>query len=150
MPTTIFKTRRLFALAFAGLALAACKDKTTEPHEHEEPEVVSIVITSGSNTVTVPLNGTQTPGPLSLTVNTANPITVRWLNAAGQDDPHVTTDEFELRITTPAGMTFAAGAGFTGTITPTATGSSAFTVNLFHIEEEHNDVSKSVSVNVVP
>ncbi len=147
------KSRGFAALIATSVLLAACGDKTTEPDDHDhdhdhEPEVVSIVITSGSNSVTVPINGSQTPGPLTLNVNVDNNITVRWLNAAGQDDPHVTADEFELRINVPQGMTYTAGTGFTGKIKPTVTGGSAFTVNLFHIEEDHVDISKTVTVNV--
>lgn len=139
--------------AMLALGAAGCSDDPTEPEA--EPEIASITVTAGGSTVTIPASGAQTPGALQLTANTSNTISIRFRNAAGADEPVIAADrdEFEVRLTVgTTTSTFTAGTGstFTGTVTPTTTGAAAYTLVLFSLHHGHPEVTKSLSVNVVP
>ena len=139
-------------LALASLAVGACAD-TNEPEP--EPDIQAIVITSGTSSVTIPATGAQTPGALQLKANTANAVSIQVRNGAGVDEPLVAAerDELEVRLTvgtTVVTMTAGTGATFTGNVTPPTTGPAAYTLILFNTEHGHAEVSKTLTVNVVP
>lgn len=139
-------------LALASLAVGACAD-TNEPEP--EPDIQAIVITSGTSSVTIPATGAQTPGALQLKANTANAVSIQFRNGAGVDEPLVAAerDELEVRLTvgtTVVTMTAGTGATFTGNVTPPTTGPAAYTLILFNTEHGHAEVSKTLTVNVVP
>jgi hypothetical protein len=125
-----------FLLAIAP-ALAAC-DSSTEPEE--EPEVVAVRLTVGTQIVTVADNGVVTGGPIAIGVG-ATAISAVFLNAAGEPDDHVSADEFELLVVpgSTGVVTFARTSAFAGTLTGVAVGNTSIEVALFHIEEQHED-----------
>jgi hypothetical protein len=148
-------TRRTLVLstAVATLGVTACGDESTPPEI--EPEIATVQITSGTSTVQFsPPTAAQSPGPLTLRVSQANPVTVRFLGTNGQDEAVIAAarDDFELRVTAPTGWTFTrtggTGASFTATLTPTQTGSAAFTLSLFALDHGHNEFQRDVSVTV--
>lgn len=133
--------------------LGACGSDTTEPEE--EPAVSAMIITSGSSTVTVPASGAQTGGALQLRANTANSVSVRFVNAAGADEPVIAAhrSEFIARVvigTVTTTLSGGSGSTFSGTLTPTVVGAAAYTLELYNTEHGHAELTKTVSVNVVP
>lgn len=131
---------RLVAVAlFSAAAFAACDDDDpTEPEE--EPEVSSVRLTVGANSVTV----TTTSNPTLNLAAGANTVTAQWLRADGSVETLVTDAEFELRISGVSGSNLAwtpTGAGG-GTLTVSGLSggqTAAARVVLFHLEEQHED-----------
>lgn len=143
--------RRLAAFALPVLLVASACDESTSP-EHDEPEVESMRLVIGSQTVTVTPAGV-TGGPIVLAVG-ANTITATFLNAEGEPDDHVSAAEFQLNVEVLGGapITFQRSTTnpFAGTLTASATVQGAqLRFALFHIEEQHEDFGPfTVPVNV--
>lgn len=138
---TAFALRRtrFLALAFLALtAISACGDDPTEPDP--EPQVASVRLTVGANSVTV----STTASPTLNVASGTNTVTAEWLRADGSVESIVTDAEFELRIAQVSGTSFtwtATGAR-SGTLLMTglsAGGSTAAQVSLFHKAEQHSD-----------
>ena len=154
------KPRRAAAFAFVlgALTLGACSD-ATDPEEEEEPEVAAIVVTatSAGGTSSATINnatGVQT-GALTLRANQANTVTVRFLGATNSDESVIASapGQYEVRIVQGTGTTnlFAATGTshpYTGTITPTATGAAAYTVQLYAKEHGHVELSRTITATV--
>lgn len=148
-------SRSTAALALAATTLlGACQDVEVEP----EPNIVNIQLTVGASTVIAPTlqSQPQTPGPLVLRVNQANAFTIRFLDPQGVVDAVVAAEAASFRLdfkNMPAGWTVTqsgkAGGVFTGTITPTATGTQNMTLELFHEGEGHAEVTRTIVVNVI-
>lgn len=143
-------TRSTAALALAATAfLGACQDVEAEP----EPNIVSMQVTVGASAVLIPVNGSQTPGPLRLQVG-QNTVVVRFLDATGQVDPVVAEHaaDFRLAVTPPSGWTFtttsSAGGVFTGTLTGATAGTHRISIDLRHEAEGHSEFKKDVDVDV--
>ena len=153
IPTLERTGRRFLTLAaMSALALAACGDDGTEPEP--EPEIATIRVTVGTTTIDVPHpSGTYTPIPLR--VNQVNQVSFRFLGADGQDEPIVVAERadlvLDLRNLAP-GWTFAAtggsGATFTANVTPTTTGSFIPQLILENTEHGHNEIQRTIDVNV--
>lgn len=148
-------TRSTAALALAATAfLGACQDVEADP----EPNIANIQLTVGASTVIAPKlqSQAQTPGPLVLRVNQANAYTIRFLDAQGLVDAVVAEHSADFRLdfkNMPAGWSVtqsgkAAGV-FTGTITPTATGTHNITIELYHEGDGHAEVTRTIVVNVI-
>jgi hypothetical protein len=137
--TTMFRRARLVAAALMSAAVfVACDDDPAEPDD--EPEVASVRLTVGANSVTV----TTTSNPTLNVASGANTVTATWLRADGSTETLVTDAEFELRISAVSGSNLAwtpSGAnGGTLTVTGLAGGQTAAAqVVLFHKEEQHED-----------
>jgi hypothetical protein len=133
------------------LVTAACDDDTTAVEE--EPEVATMRLVVGAQTINVADDGTVTGGPMTLVVG-ANTVTATFLGANGQPEPLVTTAEFQLNVEVLGGapITFqrSASNAFSGTLTATAAGQGRqLRFSLFHIEEQHEDFGPfTVTVNV--
>jgi len=122
----------LFAL---GLTLAACN--STEPEE--EPEVATMRLTIGAQTVNVNESGVVTGGPIAISANTA--ISVQWLKDDGSVETLVTSADFQVNVTSnnAAVVTFSRSSAFAGTLVKVAAGSSVLNFSLFHVLEGHED-----------
>jgi hypothetical protein len=139
---TRFSFRRSSAIALTLIALsafAACSnDDPAEPDN--EPEIASLRLTVGPNSVTV--STTQSP---TLTVASGtNNVTAEWLKADGAVESRVTDAEFELRIrqTTGTNLTWTPTSARAGTLVVSGLSGGATTaaqVSLFHKAEQHDD-----------
>jgi hypothetical protein len=135
-----FFRRGLHALAVAALvsSIAACDGDSTGTED--EPNVASVRVTVGAQTVTISNNGTQTG---TLTVPQGNSaVTVAWLRPNGTVESLVTSDEFNVRMTAAAGtsgVTFTSSGAFGGTLNATSAGQKVLRLSLFHLEEQHED-----------
>ncbi len=159
-------TKRLDTLVALALALAvgACDD--TDPVGEAEPDIVTMRITVGTAapaTVNVTVDGCVESGPIMIPINTTVPITVVFLDAAGQPDP-IASDPTVFRLTgsdaphgaepapTPATIVWARTGQFAGTLrgsAATTTGSVFFSA--FHEEEGHEDAGPcEVPITVTP
>jgi hypothetical protein len=138
--TPFFRRSSAIALTFLALgAFNACSDDDpVEPDE--EPEVASLRLTVGTNSVTI--STTQSP-----TLNVAsgsNNVTAEWLKADGTVETRVTDAEFELRIAQATGsnLTWTPSSARAGTLVVTGLSggaTAAAQVSLFHKEEQHDD-----------
>lgn len=140
--------RRGLMLA-AVVALAACSNEDSTAPDNE-PEVATIVLTVGTQTVTWNrASGAVTGGPILLTANTNVPVTAVFLRASGAADPLVTASTFELRVT-PANnnVTFTRTGPFAGTLRGTAAGSTSATFALYHLAEAHSEYDFSAAITV--
>ncbi len=130
-----------------SLMLAACNSTTPE---EEEPEVETLRIIMGTDTVDIASNGTVTGGPIDLGVgNTA--FTVQWLKADGTPESLVTAAEFQLNVDSDntAVATFSRTSAFAGNLVGVAAGSTTLEFSLFHLAEAHEDFGPHpVSVTV--
>jgi hypothetical protein len=152
----MFAMRRMYTrvpylvLAAGAIALASCKD-STDPVE-EEPEVVSMRLTVGAQSVTVTTQGC-TGCPLVISNNSV--ITAQFLGSDGEPDPVAVQGVFRLSVaipTTSTGLSFTLNQAnqFSGTFTRTSASATPFDVQfgLFHIEEAHDDFGP-IGVSVV-
>jgi hypothetical protein len=135
-----FRFRTPFATPLLVTALAipfaaACDEDPVEPHEHAD--VAGMLLTVGTQTVTLTEGGAQ--GGLTIP-NGASTITATFLDDDG-DPIALHDDEFELRILPPNAtvVTFARTGAFSGTLNGVADGSVIVQVDLYHIEEGHAD-----------
>lgn len=125
----------LLLLGLLSLGGVACKEDPAD-----EPQIATLRIAAGAQTINISDNGTVTGGPLTLTVGTARAITATALKADGMPETLVTDAEFRLDVTPAAGtVTFARTGPFAGSLTATAAGSTTISVQLFHIIENHPD-----------
>lgn len=135
-------TRRLVAplLLAATLALGACSD-STEPDD--EPEIQTLTLTVGSNSITIDKSTGAASGALVVTAGTST-VAAQWKRADGSNEALVTSNEFDLKIvpTAAANVTWTPNGAFGGTLVTTGLASNATTtatVALFHKEEQHED-----------
>ena len=97
-----FRSSRRFALLAATLvALGACSD---DDHGHEV-EVETMRITVGGQVLNVNSTGAVTGGPINLVNGVGEAVTVEFLDVAGADALAEHADDFQVNITTPAGVT---------------------------------------------
>jgi hypothetical protein len=135
-----FRRNSIIALTLVALsAFSACSnDDPAEPDN--EPEIASLRLTVGSNSVTI--STTQSP-TLDVAAG-SNSVTAEWLKADGTVESRVTDAEFELRIAQVTGtdLVWTATSARAGTLVVTglaAGASTAARVSLFHKEEQHDD-----------
>jgi hypothetical protein len=131
-------------LIVALSALAACEDDPVEP---EEPEIGTMRLLVGSQTLTF----TEGGGPTTLSISGAStPISATFLDA---DGAALTLDavEFELRII-PANtnvLTFTRTSAFSGTLNRVAAGTTLVEVGAYHNIEGHYDFGEfDISITV--
>lgn len=131
----IRSARRAALVAVAALAMGAC---SVHDHDHEV-EVDFMRITVGAQQVMVNSTGAVTGGPIALVRGASTPITVAFLNTAMADALDDHADDFQVNVTTPAGVTFTRTGPFTGTFSAPTAGSYSVGFSLYHIEEDHED-----------
>lgn len=142
---TFGRTLRVAAtMALVGFA-AACNGSTdAEP----EPQIATVRITVGTQTVSISETGQQT-GTLSIPQgNTA--VAVAWLRADGSVDPVVNSEDFEVRIVPQGstGISFTPAGPFAGTLNATTAGQKVVQVQLYHIEEQHDEFGQNLTLTV--
>ena len=134
-----FPMRRLAGvmLLALGIALGGCEDDPVVPDP--EPEVATMRLTIGAQTIDIDDTGVVTGGPIAMSANTA--ISVQWLKANGTPETIVTAAEFQLDVTTDNAsvVTFSRSTAFTGNLVKAAAGSTILRFSLFHIIEGHPD-----------
>jgi hypothetical protein len=130
-------TRRLarFTLLAVALALPACN--STDPEE--EPEVATMRLTIGTQTIDVDDAGMVTGGPIAISANTS--VSAQWLKADGSPEDLVSGAEFQLDVTSDNAsfVTFTRTAAFAGTLVRVGPGSTVLRFSLFHTVEMHED-----------
>jgi hypothetical protein len=134
----------LFALPLVASlsALTACEDDPVEP---EEPEIGTVRLTIGSQTVNLAPGAT-----VSVTVSGAtNAVSATFL---GEDGSALTLDgsEFELRLIprTTGRVTYTRSASFSGSLARVAAGSVLVDVQIFHLIENHEDFEAVLNMTV--
>lgn len=142
------------ALAIASLVVTACGD-STGPDEHEEPEIAGVTLSAASGsaaTGSVTLSSAGQSGTLTLRAGTANALTVRVLDVAGQDEAVVLehSDDFEIRVYQGTSLvaTSTSGYPYTVSLTPAQAGSITYSVRVFAIEHGHEEFALPVVVTV--
>ena len=141
----------LVATAFLG---AACDDDPVEPEPEPTFDRVEFTLTSGATTRvdTVNTSGTQTGNRNFPAGTTTVNLTARFLRPDGTVDPVVTAAAFELRRGTGGsqGVTFTrtAGQSFQGTISGLTTGTRSVPIQLFHLEEGHEDFEQLLTLQI--
>lgn len=128
------------ALVIASMSATACKKNPTEPSN--EPQVASLRVSIGSQTITVSETGTVTGGPIVVARNSTTPFTVTFLKADGSVETSVTSSTFRLDVTSDntATASFTRTGAFSGNLAAGATaGTTIMRFALFHLEEQHND-----------
>jgi len=132
--------RGLLSLALLLLvpAFSACSDD--EEVEEDPAEAIEIIeLTVGGVALRLDLDGNVVSGgPLTVAVGATVPLTARFLDEDG-DDISSTLGDFELRGTSPTGVTFASTGDFTGTITGVTAGAGNIRFALYHVIEQHED-----------
>lgn len=148
------RTAALSALAIASLLAAACGDSTA-PDDHEEPEIAGVTISAASGSVatgSVTLSSAGQSGALTLRAGTANALTVRVLDLAGQDEAVVLEhpDEFEIRVYqgTTLVATSTSAYPYTVSLTPAQSGSATYSVRVYAIEHGHEEFALPVVLAV--
>ncbi|MGI9629246.1 MAG: hypothetical protein ACR2QM_20655 [Longimicrobiales bacterium] len=128
-----------FFLIALGLVVAACGDDTPM-EEEQEPQVATMRLTVGAQTVDVAEDGTVTGGPISIPVG-MTAVSVEFLLASGQPEPLVTAAEFQANVASDdeTTVTFTRTSAFAGMLDGVASGSAVLSFSLFHIEEAHED-----------
>lgn len=142
-------TRRLVGIALAGLTLALPACNSTNPVVEEEPEVATMRLTIGAQTVDVDDAGVVTGGPIAISANTA--VSVQWLKADGSAEDIITAADFQLNVTSDNAsfVTFTRTSAFAGTLVRVGAGSTVLRFSLFHTGEGHEDFGPfPVSVTV--
>jgi hypothetical protein len=136
MMSSIRGRRLRFALLLcaAPLVLPACSDS---PTEQGEPEIGSVRLTAGGQTVVITPGGAQ--GTMTLNGSATN-VTATFFDNQG-DPLTLDADEFEIRLV-PANagvLTFTRQSAFSGTLHRVAAGSTLVAVSVFHLLEGHPD-----------
>ena len=137
-----------FAAALLVATVIACDDDPTDIEEHE-PDVDSVQLVIGGTTVTISGTGVVTGGPVTIPVGNTS-IVATFLNADGDPDPIAMSDEFRLEIVSDDEdvVSFTSTGGFAGTLVGGEAGATVIDVQLFHIEEGHEDFSQPLPVTV--
>jgi hypothetical protein len=134
-----FSAYFVLPLVVALSAVAGCDDDPVEP---EEPEIGTMRITVGSQTLTF----TEAGGPTTLTISGASTaIAATFLDPDGVP---LTLDaaDFELRVS-PANagvLTFTRTTAFSGTLNRVAIGTTTVELAAFHKGEGHDDFGEFV------
>jgi hypothetical protein len=137
-----------FTLLAFCLALGAwgCEDDPVV--EDPEPEVATMRLVIGSQTINVDAGtGAVTGGPIAIgSGNTA--VSVQWIKEDGTPETIVTAADFELLVepANTAIVTFSRTGAFTGNLVGGANGSTTITFGLFHLEEGHEEFEWPVPV----
>ncbi|HEX9579727.1 MAG TPA: hypothetical protein VF970_01345 [Gemmatimonadales bacterium] len=134
------RVNRLLWAAPLALSVAliggSCPDEPLE----EEPEVATLRLSVGGQTVDVSDNGTVTPtGGITISANAT--LSASFLKADGSAETLVTADEFELRVTSQSTgvVTYTSTGAFAGTLNKLSTGGTQLSIELFHLVEQHAD-----------
>jgi hypothetical protein len=137
--------RATAALVLVGFA-AACNDSPSK--SDPEPEIATVRITVGAQVVNISETGQQT-GTLTIARGTT-PVTVAWLRADGSADPVVNSNDFEVRLVAQGstGISFTPAGPFAGTLTTTTAGQKVVQVQLYHLEEQHDEFGQNLTLTV--
>lgn len=129
------RLRALWVLPLAlALGVTACNDDPTEP---EEPEIGTMRLTVGTQTLTY----TEGGGPTTLMISGAStPVSATFLDSGGAA---LTLDgtEFEIQLI-PANtgvLTFNRTTPFSGTLNRVSAGTTVVQIGVFHKLEGHFD-----------
>jgi hypothetical protein len=121
-------------LVVALSALTACDDDPVEP---EEPEIGTVRLVIGTQTLNVTGSGTAP----AVTISGASTlVTATFLDEDGAPLT-LNSSEFEIRLVpaTSGRVTFTRTGPFTGTLTRVAAGTTLVAVSVFHLGEGHDD-----------
>jgi hypothetical protein len=129
-------------LVVALSALTACEDDPVEP---EEPEIGTVRLTLGSQTLN--LEGGAT---VSATISGASTAVSATFLADDGSALALDEDEFEIRLLpqTSGVVTFSRSGAFSGALSRVAAGSVVVDVEVFHKIEGHEDFSARLSLTV--
>ena len=136
--------RTAAVMALIGFASACNGSTDADP----EPEIASVRITVGAQVVNISETGQQTG---ALTVAQGNtPVTVAWLRADGTPDPVVNSEDFEVRLVAQGstGISFTPSSPFAGTLSATSAGQKVVQVQLFHLDEQHDEFGQNLTLTV--
>jgi len=146
---TLRAARTIAAASMIALVATACSDDPT--HVEEEPEVATMRIIVGNDTVNVNAKtGAVTGGPIMLTTGQDAAVTVQFLGGNGVADPLVQATTFRLDVTpaSTAAATFTRTGPFTGTLRGVQAGNTSVSFALLHLEHDHEEFKWPVSVTV--
>lgn len=133
--------------ATIGLIVAACGDSTTEPEE-TAPEISSMLLLVGDDTVSVAEDGVVTGDPL--VIDGTVEITAEFLDSVGVVAADASTDPFELRATSADDtiVTFTLTDGFSGTLAGLLSGETTTVDFSLYDTEQAMDIFGPFTVTV--
>jgi hypothetical protein len=132
----------------AVIAFTACSD---EAPEEQEPEVATMRLTVGAQTITVSDAGVVTGGPVAVPDGGTVSLSAAFLKADGTVETLVTDADFVLNgaPANPGIVTFSRTSAFAATLTGVSAGTTTIQFSLFHTLEGHDDFGPfPVSVEV--
>lgn len=138
------KIRRAAPVLFAALALSvgACDPET--PTRNDHPDVASVRLTVGSQTVTVTESG-QT-GTLTVPQGQST-VGITWLDSGGSTITFTQVVTLQIvSVTAGTGVSFAASGLGGGLLTTTSAGQKSVTVRLIH--GDHPDFEATMNFTV--
>jgi hypothetical protein len=143
------KRRHRGVMLFAFCLALGAGDCGDDPIVEPEPEVETMRLVVGSQTINVQPNAAcaVTGGPIAIgSGNTA--VSVQWLKADGTPETIVTATDFELAVTpaNTAVVTFSRTGAFTGNLVGGTNGSTQVNFGLFHTGEGHLEFDCDVSL----
>lgn len=156
MLTSLPVRRTVLALSVLALPaiMAGCDDDPVEPEPEPTFNRVEFTIVGGGQTrvVTVSTTGQQVGSAALPSGTTTATLSARFLNADNSVDQNVSAADFELRLesSTPAGITFtrAAGQSFSGTVGGLTNGTRVLIMQLFHLDEGHEDFEQPLTLQI--
>jgi hypothetical protein len=130
----------LAALALTLLATASCESDIIGGIIGE-PNVASMRISTGTQSITINQSGNVTGGPLTLGAGSSVSVTATFFTVDGVPDPNVTQASFQLNVTSSGSVTFQRNNvnPFAGTLTAGGTGTSQMFFALYDIEGQRNE-----------
>jgi hypothetical protein len=131
----------LAALFATLLVTASCESDIIDGFIDGEPNVGSMRISTGTQTITINSAGTVTGGPLILGFGSTVTITATFLTPDGDPDPNVTQASFQLNVTSSNLVSFQRNNvnPFAGTLTALGRGTTQLTFSLYDLEEQEDN-----------
>jgi hypothetical protein len=154
---SMIQLRRRFlatlVLTVFSLGAAGCSDDDpTEPPEEEEPDILTVRITVGTNSVTWNRTTGATSGDLVIPSGTST-LTAAYNRPDGTTETIVTNADFELRIApvTGSAVAWTPNGAFGGSlVTSGVTSGQVIPVQLqlFHLEEGHAEMQINFNLRI--
>lgn len=128
---------RTAALAVVLLAATSCESDLI-PGLDGEPNVTSMRLSIGLQTITISSSGNVSGGPITLPVGAPITVSAGFLDPEGQPDPNVTQASFQLNVSSGGSVVFQRNNvnPFSGTLTASSAGSATVSFTLYDLENQ--------------
>lgn len=133
------------------LATASCDSDVIDGFIDGEPNVGTMRISTGTQSITINSAGNVTGGPLTLGSGSTVNVIATFFTPDGVQDPNVTQASFQLNVTSSNLVTFQRNNvnPFAGTLTAGARGTTQLTFSLYDLEEQQEKFGPFTATVVV-